>query len=375
MRTPQFSRALILRWVVLLLSVLSAGPAFAQDPVDLQALRGQYDTLMTDFGRIAESRGDRAALEQAQRGRAAMKSLTDEQLNELYSRTRMPDLSVVTVASKHLSRQADAMSRVGATNLIQAASDGFPEFAPIHPNCSGVGISGEDRYALLITKTVLDSVLAAATFVCATSVLGVNTSAACIPFSVAASVAGGFYDTAVWCAGEVTGGQVDANFQRIDHIHNDLGAAITIIVDAGNANTSSILANAATNTTAIVTKANANKDIIVANDNTNTATIITNANANKNELRDLVLRTQIEADLAMADSSAVVISYLLPAVQGGYINLVGAIVTETIADVLAAGRTLSNATSALTAANAAKGAGDFKTAYALYRKAFKAAQR
>ena len=375
MRAPQSSRSLILRWVLVVLIVFSAAPTFAQAPPDVQTLRRQYDTLMADFERYAAAKGDTASIEQSQRGRAAMKALTDDQLFEVFSRTRMPDLSVVTTASKHLSRQADAMNALSAKSLIQPLSDGFPEFTPILGNCDGVGISGEDRYALLITKTVLDSILAAATFVCATSVLGVNTALACVPFAVAASVATGFYDTAVWCAGEVTGNQVDANFQRIDHIHNDLESAIAVIIDNGNANTTSILENAATNTTAIIDKSNANAALIVANDNTNTATIITDANENKNELRDLILRSQIEADLAMADSSAVVILYLLPAVQGGYIHLVRDIVTETIADCIAAGRNAVGATAALAEANAARAAGDFKKAYALYRKAYKLAER
>ena len=375
MRAPQTSRASMLRWVVLLLSVLTAGPAFAQAPVGPERLRSQYDAMMADFGRIAASRGDAAAVEKVQRGRAAMKSLTDEQLAEVYGRTGMPDLSVVTMATNHLARQADAMGRAGAANLIQPFSDGFPEFTPILSNCDGINISGDERYSLLIAKTVLDAVLAAATFVCSTSVLGVNTSLACVPFSVAASVASGLYNTAVWCAGEVTGNQVDANFNRIDHLHDDLTAAITAIVDSSNANTSSIIANAATNTTTIVTNDNANTVAIVTNDNANAATIISNANTNKNELRDLVLRTQIEADLAMADSSAVVISYLLPAVQGGYLDLVGQIVAETIADVVAAGGDVSNATAAWNSANAAKAAGDFKRAYALYRKAYQDAVR
>jgi hypothetical protein len=48
-------------------------------------------------------------------------------------------------------------------------------------------------------------------------------------------------------------------------------------------------------------------------------------------------------------------------------------VTETIARIQAAGGSTSNAQAFLNDANAAKAAGDFKAAYALYRKAYKAA--
>jgi hypothetical protein len=49
------------------------------------------------------------------------------------------------------------------------------------------------------------------------------------------------------------------------------------------------------------------------------------------------------------------------------------IVTETIANVQAAGAGVGNAPAILNDANAVKAAGDFKKAYALYRRAYKAA--
>ena len=79
--------------------------------------------------------------------------------------------------------------------------------------------------------------------------------------------------------------------------------------------------------------------------------------------------------LAVADGAAVVALFELPNAHGGYLDLVMAIVTETIADVLNAGGNVSNAQSALHEANAAKAAGNFKAAYSLYRKAYKAAGR
>jgi hypothetical protein len=105
-------------------------------------------------------------------------------------------------------------------------------------------------------------------------------------------------------SGEVTANQVDANFNRLGHLHDDLEGAITTIVNNNNANRTSIINNANVNTTTIVANDNTNTATIITNDNTNTATIITNANANKNELRDLILRSQIEADLAMVDALA-----------------------------------------------------------------------
>ena len=109
--------------------------------------------------------------------------------------------------------------------------------------------------------------------------------------------------------------------------------------------------------------------------NANTAAIIANDNANKNELRDLILRTQIEADLAQADSSTPVAVFVTPTANGGYLDLVRAIVAQTITNILAAGGKVGQAQSFLAQGDAAKTAGDFKGAYFSYRKAYQAAVR
>ena len=225
----------------------------------------------------------------------------------------------------------------------------------------------------MIAKEVTNSILAAAAWACNEDILGENGSAACIPFAIAADIANGFFDTSAWCAGEFTANQVDANFNRLGHIHDDLTEGITTIVNTDNANTAFIVNNDNVNTTTIVNNDNTNKTQIINNDNANFAAIIANANANKNELRDLILRTQIEADLSTEANAVTVALYALPAAQGGYLDLVKTIVTETLAKVAAAGGSITNAQPFLNDANAAKAAGDFKTAYSLYRKAYKAA--
>jgi hypothetical protein len=374
----------VIRTFGLLLVLAAAQPALAQETAALRTLRGQYDTLMADLEHLAAARGETVLEAQARKGRDAMQSLTDEQLADLYSRTRVPDLSVATTATRFLVRRAKAGAQARAGEFVEPLSADFPGPVAIPGGCNGVDTAAESRYALHIIKEVANSILAAATFVCTQDILGTNGAAACIPFAIAADIANGFFNTATFCAGEGTANQVDANFNRLDHLHNDLTNGVTTIVNTSNANTTAIINNANVNTaaivtndnantTAIVTNDNANTATIISNDNTNTATIITNANANKNELRDLILRTQIEADLAMVDGAAVAALYEVPAVQGGYLDLVMAIVTQTIANIQAAGAGVGNAGAFLSKANAAKAAGDFKTAYALYRRAYKAA--
>jgi hypothetical protein len=376
-----------LRPAALLICLALARPAVAQDAVALQNLREQYDAMMADFEHILKAQGDPAGTEKARRGREAMRGLSDQQLANLYSHTRIPNLSVVVTATQYLVSKAD--SRKAVATARSAASFGaeslpFPEPIALDPGCNGVDISSGTRYTQLIAKEVTNSVLAAAAWACNEDILGENGSAACIPLAIAADVANGFFDTSAWCSGEFTSNQVDANFNRLGHIHDDLTAGITTIVNNDNTNTANIVgndntntanivSNDNTNTANIVSNDNANRTLIINNDNANLATIISNANANKNELRDLILRTQIEADLATEASAVTVALYALPAAQGGYLDLVKTIVTETIAKIQAAGGSISNAQAFLSDANAAKAAGDFKTAYSLYRKAYKAA--
>jgi hypothetical protein len=350
--------------------------------------------MMSNFERILAAQGDTAGRERARRGREAMRGVSDQQLASLYSHTRIPNLSVVVTATQYLVSSADSLAVVKADSLKTATarvagplgveSVPFPEPIALDPGCNGVDIASGTRYTQLIAKEVTNSILAAAAWVCNEDILGENGSAVCVPFAIAADVANGFFDTSAWCAGEFTANQVDANFNRLGHIHDDLAAGITTIVDNSNANTSTIVnndnANTSTivtndnaNTSTIVTNDNANKTQIINNDNANLVTIVNNANANKNELRDLILRTQIEADLATEANAVTVALFALPTAQGGYLDLVKTIVTETIARIQAAGGSVSNAQSFLNDANAAKAAGDFKGAYSLYRKAYKAA--
>jgi hypothetical protein len=362
------SPAVVLKWVAPLLCLAIACPVFAADTTTVQSFRTQYDTMMSGFERILSAQGNTVALAQARRGREIMNSLTDDQITAVLG-TKLPDLSPALSNIDFVAAKVEA--KASAAPLPR--SPGFPDPVPVVAGCNGVDTTAETRYALFITKEVANAVLAAAAWVCNEDILGENGSAACIPLAIAADVANGFFDTATFCAGELTANQVDANFNRLAHIHDDLAADTTSIINNDNANMTAIINNDNTNTSSIITNDNTNTTAIINNDNANTATIIANANANKNELRDLILRTQIEADMAMTDSAAVVALYEIPTARGGYLDLVQFIVTDTIAKVLAAGGTVGNAQQMLNDANAAKAAGHFKLAYATYRKAYKAA--
>lgn len=168
----------------------------------------------------------------------------------------------------------------------------------------------------------------------------------------------------------------DAKFQdnTITKLNN-LQSSVNSIIPNDNANRDTILAELAKNTTIITDKIGDTGTLIINNDNQNKTEIITNDNNNKNELRDLILRSQIEADLAQPEGATPVALYEVPASQGGYLDLVQAIVTQTIARIQAAGGATGTALSFLNTANAYKAAGNFKAAYDNYRKAYRAASK
>jgi hypothetical protein len=361
---------------VLLVCFAVASPAAAQQIDPVQNFRQNYDAAMANMQSVAQASGDTSAAQHAADGRNAMHGVTDAQLLKVFSQSGVPDYSIVSMATQYLASKSQTKNSASLLAPVPA-SPGFPDADPIDSGCNGVDISSATRYTQLIAKETTNSILAAAAWVCNEDILGENGSAACVPLAIAADVANGFFDTSAWCAGEVTANQVDGNYRRLDHIHGDLENAITSIINNSNANTTTLLNNNNANTTTLFNNDNANRALIINNDNTNRTliinNIIANANANKNELRDLILRTQIEADLAMADSSAVVALYETPTANGGYLDLVTTIVTDTLAHVQAAGGSVSSAQGFLDDANAAKAAGNFKGAYASYRKAYKAA--
>jgi hypothetical protein len=155
-------------------------------------------------------------------------------------------------------------------------------------------------------------------------------------------------------------------------VNNDNQNAATLNTNLTNAK-NTIIANDNTNTTNIVNNDNTNTTNIVNNDNANKTAIVNNDNANTLALNDLILRSQIEADLAMESNAVKVGWYMTPTANGGKLDLVKQIVTLTLANIQAAGGSIGNAQSFLNQANADKAAGNFKSAYDNYRKAYKAA--
>ena len=168
---------------------------------------------------------------------------------------------------------------------------------------------------------------------------------------------------------------------KTDIVNNNNAQTITLSTGITNAVTS-INNNSNANATAITTAITNAQNTIVNNDNSNTAAlntninntrtaIINNDNANAAALTNLLLRTQIEADLAEADNATFVVFYVMPTADGGHFSFARSIVVETIAKL--AGENTAMANEFLGQSDAYRNVGNYKAAYQFLRKAYKAA--
>lgn len=91
-----------------------------------------------------------------------------------------------------------------------------------------------------------------------------------------------------------------------------------------------------------------------------------------NDQGALDLRLKIEADLSEPGNHPIAL-FEVPASAGGYLGLTRSIVVDTIAKLQTAGQSVGSAQSFLDAGDAAAAAHDYKSAYADYGKAYRAA--
>ena len=161
-------------------------------------------------------------------------------------------------------------------------------------------------------------------------------------------------------------------------INNNSNANTLAITSAITSAQNTIVNNDNSNALALNTNINNTRTAIIANDNTNTTNIVNNDNANRvliinndNANAELLLRTQIEADLAEADNATFVGLYVMLTADGGKADFVRFIVVDTITKL--AGVNASRANSFLAQADAFTAAGNHKSAYQYMRKAYKAA--
>jgi len=310
-----------------------------------------------------------------------------------------------------------------SSGMLQIESAGLPGREGPDPVCNALPGVGTGRVSFA-TSTAADVIFIAAAGVRAglsrgcNQVLvvlgeGGNSSLACVAADVVYYAALAVRAKLAACDLDYVGRTVDGSFSRLEHLNTDLENSIandnanknTIVSNISSSQTA-IIGNANTNTTTITNNANANmltitgndntnKTSIVNNDNTNKMTIVNNDNANKtaitnaisasqaavnantnagkDELRDLIRRTQIEANLAEEPGEGFVGLYVTPSANGGLLELVRAIVVDTTAKL--GGKKTAEANKQLAMGDAQKALGNFNKAYSYYRQAYRTAVR
>jgi len=397
---------------------------------ELEEFRADLLNFVQAYKEVAASLGMKKAVEAFEKTEEQLRQLTLKQLDGF--RNVLPDTTKLNISTQRMhdgvelqrltnavevspfSRKSTKNTQGQSAGNFQIESAGFPDAD--YPSCGSTRVSDTiidaSDTALFVAEGVRDAASRACGQVAVVLGEGGNGNLACIAtdaiYLAAKVVNYGLH----YCNDKIDGAEQGATYERLGHIHTDIESSVandnsnkTAIINNDNTNTTSITGAVTTATSTITANDNTNKTAIITNDNTNTANIIANSNANKGDviinantntttittaisnaqttivnnananatmLRDLILRTQIEADLASTDGSAFVALYLTPGAKGGYLELVRSIVVQTIANI--GGANTAQANALLAKGDAYKTAGDYRSAYSFYRQAYKKAQ-
>ncbi len=331
--------------------------------------------------------------------RSRIQQMSDKQLTNLRKALNPTKMRAKIATSRAIfSESKNSVSKAASDMAINSSTPAFPG---INAYCSP--LSPKDIIAADVTFFIAEGIRDAAQDACNEVIVilgeGGNGSLACLITDAIYLTAKALNQAIHFCDDDYAQSVGQASFDRLGHIHDDLEGSIA----NDNTNYNNIIGNAATNTTNIINNDNTNKTTIVNNDNANALAlttlvnsaltqIINNANANKDEVKNLLLRTQIEADLSSTDGSTFVALYETPgsvclpslndkglnqigipasSTQCGLLDLVRSIVRDTIANVGAG----TNAQKFFATAEAQRAAGKYKDAYTSYRQAYKAASK
>jgi hypothetical protein len=334
---------------------------------EIQRVRDQLFNILNDQMEILNMLGHPVSEAEAVQRRALPDKLRDEDIARwLFVGVDLTLLKQVT--STALEKTASAL---GNTFNISSpnTTPGFP-VASYGSSCSGYSSDSDVVFyyqtALNVAKISWISTSRACEQVAVLFGTGGNTSLACRAVDKALQGAEHILALYTICDGDNQSAKVAANYERLAYINEQIDSDTTAIIQNNNSNTAAIITNDNSNTAAIITNDNSNKTAIINNDDSNTATILEAID----ETQELVLRTQIEANLALGVTVAL---YQLPKSQGGYLETVRDIVTEDIKKLKAAGQRVGNAQHHLDLGNKAYSKGQYKDAYKNYLHAYKAA--
>jgi hypothetical protein len=378
---PRFRQAASRITLAVLGAVLCANGLQAENEhsaSDVEQIRGELLETVDAYQDLAAmtplGSSNRALIENA---RKRIESASPEDLMALDR--EISDLSMIKASAQELRLRVARQSQGGISNRTASvlAGDGDLPSAPYSfcgSNRQDSAVMAASEAALFVAETVREEASRACDETIVILGEGGNGSLVCLITDAIYIAAKATNQALAFCDGDIDSAEIEGSYDRLAHIHSNLETSIA----NDNSNRVAIMVNDNANRNLI----NANTDVraaqIIANDNANRDAIIANANANKNELRDLILRTQIEADLATADNAVPLALYLTPGSacsggQCGRLNLLREVVARTLANIQASGESIGGAQKLLEQGDALMASGQFKAAYQAFRKAYKAA--
>ena len=401
---------------------------------ELESLRSKLLELVDTVNDFSQSLkpGDAQAAASIARARTQIEEYSAKELNSLRASLDPSKLNGELAGARDVlndfkpmlqESQARNFKSAGLKGMMQINSAGFPAVEGPDAVCSALIGSGRPSSDLVIAADavymaakIVDVALNRACNQVAVAVIlgeggGGNTSLVCVASDAVLLAAETVRDKVQSCSDDFDKRLIDASVARLAHVHTDIensvvndnantttitGALTTAsnnIVNNDNTNKNTIVTaisnsqgaivdNANGNTTTLTTAISTTQTAIINNDNSNKNTIVANDNANALMLSNLLMRLQIEADLAAADNATPVALFVTPDTscgssaplnQCGLLGLVRQIVVQTISNL--AGSNASQANSFLAKGDQYRNAGNYAAAYQNYRAAYKTATK
>jgi hypothetical protein len=231
-------------------------------------------------------------------------------LNPYKMSEKLADVRKSIAESKSSFQSQSAGRKPGKGGVVRVASEPFPSREGLCYQVRSTGLVLAADVIYFIAETVRDLAQDGCNEVLVVLGEGGNGRLVCIATDIVYIAAHAVWEAAHFCNEEFTDATVDANYERLEHLHEDLGASVEndnsnkeMIVENDNSNKTAIITEVDAKATALSTQIsagttdilnrieskgndiinndNTNRTQIITNDNTNTANILTNANANK----------------------------------------------------------------------------------------------
>src|SRR5262245_18857334 len=354
MKTPGFRRYLVCVIALLAAAHLTImNSAFARAPHSADGAQApveysaeELESLRAKLLNVTDAVKDMAgllqdntqSLERLEGLRAQLEQLSAKDLTTLRKAMDPSVIDTANVSQAHqiLAAHTNGQSFPASKRHKDKSGDVGPLSAglpvpPFQTVCSNLRVSADEMNAALLVYLIAESVAISAKDACLQTAVvlgeGGNTSLACLISDGIFGVAKGVWATLEFCDDNFTKLMVDTSYARLANIHSDLESSVTndnnntlsiksndnlnaiTLLSKSDSISASIKANTDSNAASIISALNNKAAAITGNADTNRATILSaisdaassingGATTSQNQVRDLILDTQIEADLA-----------------------------------------------------------------------------